>query len=539
MRQQRLLIAAFLGGAACACAADAPRWDVQELALESAREYPNPYLDVEVTAEIQPPSGAPVTVRGFWDGGRAFKIRWTPTEPGRWTYVTRSADAGLGGKRGELRVAAPRAGAHGFLRRDAQYPYSFLFDDGTRYFLFGNTFYGLVTNALSGDNWKTAVDKTRALGMNKIRYYITRQPKEQSAQWIEAAASNRPGVDIFRKADETVRYLAGRGVIADLIVFEREHVDRLTQEQAERFVRYVAARYAAFPNVIFCLQNEWEYTKKPKEFWSAVGRAARAADPWAMRGVNPRGLSVHQQTRYDWQFFGEDWYSHATIQLGVRNRGKAHRGGDEWNLPRGQREVMPYGDDWGNFGIVYNWGRNVPVVNDEYGYIGEPLDETEGASKGGKAVRYTREKHRRTMWGIYVAGGYGSAGDKNDYQDGRPYFSANWHDTPEWGDVERLIRFYTTRGFEYWKMAADNARVKSGKRVYVSANPGKEYIVYAAAGGEFSIDLPGGNFDARRFDPRTGEDTPLQKVSGPGPVSFTMPEGEDWVAYLRKSQPSR
>ena len=29
------------------------------------------------------------------------------------------------------------------------------------------------------------------------------------------------------------------------------------------------------------------------------------------------------------------------------------------------------GDQWGNAGIVHNLGHNMPVVNDEYGYIGQ------------------------------------------------------------------------------------------------------------------------------------------------------------------------
>lgn len=530
-------LACFFGAAVLRpglTAAEATQWSVQEITLTAAKHYANPYLDAAVAAEIEGPAGIRLLVPGFWDGGQTFRIRWTPTAPGSWKYVTKSADPGLNAKRGEIQ-AGPAAGSHGFLRRDAAHPYSFVFDDGTRYFLFGNTYYGLLTNAMNGGGWKIALDKTRRYGMNKVRFYVDRTAAQSRAEDYSdiPGSPDRLNLEGWSKADEVVRYMSERGIIADLIVFQRNRVNAMTPEQARRYLRYVLARYAAFPNVIWCLQNEWQYTQKPKPFWTALGELASREDPWARRGAFVRGLSIHQQTRYDWEFFGEHWYSHAIIQLGVRNRGKAYRGGDEWNLPKNRRGVFRYGDDWGNFGITYNWGHNVPVVNDEYGYIGEPDDETEPRPVDGKPVRFTREKHRRTMWGIYVAGGYGSAGDKNRCDDGRPYVSANWHDEPEFGDIRRLVDFYTTKGIRYWELSARNRLVKSGERVYIETGPPRQYVIYAAAGGDFSIDLGPGEYVARRYDPRTGEDTALGRVAGGATRSFSLPDHRDWAVYLK------
>ena len=46
----------------------------------------------------------------------------------------------------------------------------------------------------------------------------------------------------------------------------------------------------------------------------------------------------------------------------------------------------------------------MPVLNDEYGYIGKP-DRFAGWSP------LSRDKHRNIIWGIAMAGGYGAAGD--------------------------------------------------------------------------------------------------------------------------------
>lgn len=519
-----------------AVAVAAPRWSVQEIVLQSEKEHDNPYA-VDVQATMRSPSGESMNVQGFWDGGRTWRIRWNATDPGTWTWKTASSDPAMNGRTGTVVCDPKPTGAHGFLRRNPEHPYSFVFDDGTHYFLFGNTGYAIVANAIGGGRWKEYVDKTSEYGMNKMRFYVNRATDPSRAELSQVSSDpERPAVNVWQRVDEIVRYMGSKGMIADLILFQRAQVNALDEAGAKRYLKYAIARYGAFPNVIWCLQNEWQYTNKPHEFWTTMGQFVSREDPWARRGEYVRGLSVHQQTRFDWEHFGESWYSHVIVQLGVRNRGKAHRGGDEWNLPKDRRGVFPHGDDWGSFSITYNYGRSVPVVNDEYGYIGEPLDETERGA-GGKPVRYSREKHRRTMWGIYVSGGYGSAGNKEQYGDGRPYVSANWHDEPEFGDIRHLIRFFQTRGFAYWKMSPQ-PELARGERVYVLTDKeARDYIVYAAAGGKFSLTPPAGTFEAHRFDPRTGHDELIGKVIGGRAAEFTMPDSQDWVVYLSAGQP--
>lgn len=523
--------------------AAARQWDVHEIPLTAQRAYDNPYTQVEVTAVFTAPDGTSQRVRGFWEAGSSFKVRFTPTQRGRWQYAISSspADAGLTAS-GSLQAGAPRPGAHGFLRQDVRNPYHFAFDDGTPYFMFGTTYYDLLSNAAEGNRWQESVEGIRRYGMNKVRLSIARLVSERSprspympSQPFVNRDQDRLDVKHFQALDRVVRHLGERDVIADLIVFAREQVATGSDEQYRRFLRYIVARYGAFPNVIWCMTNEWEYTKQPRPFWDAMGRLTAQEDPWARQGQARRGLSCHQQTRYDFQMFeaSQDWLSHAIVQLGVRNRGKAMRGGDEWNLAgRDLSQVMRHGDDWGHFSISYNWGHNMPVVNDEYGYIGEPQDETEPKAAAGKTATYTRAKHRRTMWGIYLAGGYASAGDKNQYDDGRPYFSGNWHDTTEYGDVRRLVDFWTKRGIAYWQRQPEKDGVMSQGRAY-ACRAGKDWVVYAADGGEVTVRLPEGAYTVVLFDPRTGEEKGLAGVKG-GAVRLGMPDRQDWVVHLRR-----
>ncbi|HVF27851.1 MAG TPA: DUF4038 domain-containing protein [Pyrinomonadaceae bacterium] len=516
-------------------------WSVQEFSFVTSAPRSNHYVETDLKAVFTGPAGVRQIVRGFWDGGNTFKIRFTPTAVGRWSYTTESSDKNLNAKRGSFVCTKAASGARGFLRRDPAHPYHFIFDDGTRHFMFGTTYYGLMQNAMAGERWKEAVDKARAYGINKVRMVVAppfgsrhEKVKYPAASGFVADDRDRPDPAHWRRLDEVVRYMAERGITADLILYWNSDRSYGTPAQDECFTRYCISRYAAYPNVVWCITNEWNYTPKPIEYWNRMGTLAKAEDPYAARGDYLRLLSIHQQTRHDFQFFDQTWLSHAIVQLGVRNQGKTFRSGNEWKANNAAEEgrTFRHGDEWGNFSITYNWGHNMPIVNDEYGYIGEPQDQSMPKDAAGNYPRLTRDKHRHIMWGIAAASGYAAAGDKNSYTDGAPYFSANWHDAPEYADIKHLVDFWTNKNIEYWKLGTNNALVKHGTRVYATAEAGRQYVIYAAAGGAFALNLPKGDYVARRFDPRTGADVALRDVRG-GVQDFTMPDNQDWVIYLR------
>lgn len=510
------------------------------------RDHVDPYLTVDVVATFAGPGGVTSTVRGFWDGGRDYKVRFTPTVEGRWSYRIGSTpgDAGLTAS-GAFTAIAPAAGSHGFLRRDVAFPTSFVFDDGTRLFMWGTTYYMLLSNVLTESSWKDAIASLPRLGMNKVRlsfYPRFVNPRQDIGPRLGALPASfpfvahdhdRPDLRQWRALDDAIRFMAAHGVLADVILlpynFEGSYG---SAAQRERFLRAAVARYAAFPNVIWCVTNEWNYHKLPQEVFNQAGRLIRGEDPWSRLGSFLRALSIHQQTRPDWNFSGERWPSHAIVQVGVRNHGASTLVGDEWKARGGQVKVFRHGDEWGNHSIVRNWTGRHPVVNDEYGYIGEPEDETEPKRADDSATPLSREKHRHAMWGIAVGGGYGAAGDKTLRADGAPYFTARWHDTPEYGDIKQLASFFTTSGIEYWRMSPANALVKLGTRVYVLAEPGRQYVFYAAAGGAFEAELPAGNYGVARYDPRTGGRQDLPKAEG-GRFLVRLPDEQDWAVVVK------
>jgi Domain of unknown function (DUF5060)/Protein of unknown function (DUF4038) len=98
----------------------APPWRECEITLTAERDYSDPYTDIEVWAEFAHETGVTLRRPAFWDGGRAWKIRFaSPFAQKRWTWRSFSwvADIGLAGQSGELVCEAGPPTDHRFERR--------------------------------------------------------------------------------------------------------------------------------------------------------------------------------------------------------------------------------------------------------------------------------------------------------------------------------------------------------------------------------------------------------------------------------------
>ncbi|MDP2159603.1 MAG: DUF5060 domain-containing protein, partial [Flavobacterium sp.] len=73
--------------------AQTPIWTKHEIAFQSSKTYDNPIYDVKDFKIIfTAPSGRNKLVRGFWDGGTDWKVRFMPDETGNWSWKTECSD---------------------------------------------------------------------------------------------------------------------------------------------------------------------------------------------------------------------------------------------------------------------------------------------------------------------------------------------------------------------------------------------------------------------------------------------------------------
>jgi hypothetical protein len=148
-------------------------WETQEITLEAARDYANPYVDAQVWIELTGP-GFHKRIHGFWDGGRTFKVRFVATAPGEWRWKARATpadDQGLNGGEGVLRAVAwsdselaANPNRRGFVRASAN-GHALDYADGTPFFLLGDTWLAASTWRLPFKGATPAPDYSPAPGL--------------------------------------------------------------------------------------------------------------------------------------------------------------------------------------------------------------------------------------------------------------------------------------------------------------------------------------------------------------------------------------
>ena len=87
---------------------------VFELDPAEAAAHPNPFVSVQLQAELRSPRHRTFLIPGFWDGGKRFVIRLTPVEAGEWVYRVTSNIARFQGK--EDKFQATESDSAGFIR---------------------------------------------------------------------------------------------------------------------------------------------------------------------------------------------------------------------------------------------------------------------------------------------------------------------------------------------------------------------------------------------------------------------------------------
>lgn len=603
----------------------AKKWEPYEIRLTSNTVFANAYVeDASINAAFIHSTGMTMNVKGFWngktpDGKDKFMVRFTPTEEGVWTYNITAKnnlnqainDPGINNISGTLNAGPAASGNRGFLRVDKDNNQtSFVYDDGTRFLVVGTTAYSIMKNVMEvfgREEWKDSIDFFSLHGITKIRFLLfpmkNGHPQGYEDNLPFDNYSGTPNLDKIRvgywqQVEELIKYMASKGIVADIIL--RYDAQRqfgpdtaAGNKQNDRYINYAISRLAAYPNVMWCLNNEYNqwneidaggeldpnYSKYLTPLYqNYVGNLVKNLDSWHYSKEQfRRPLSVHGGGGIKpgiFNFFNEAWSSYAIIFVPT-SIGK--------DVSSKVLELEPYvlnasqdiyesrikSEELGNFAItpnlnpIYNSGHAMPVVNDEFGYVGESTD---------------RAGNRKIMWGIYTAGGHGSMGDafteigtsshceyyqstsdsdagnRKNWRSGKYFYgdSTNKYSGRATGcgtnmkgaydDMKRLNDFFTTEGIEYWKMQTHNELIAGQKQLthaYALANPGVDYVVYDADGGEFTINLEAGRYELTKFSPRS-DDAPndleniIGVVSG-GAYTYNSLDNKDWVYRFKKT----
>ena len=152
-------------------------------------------------------------------------------------------------------------------------------------------------------------------------------------------------------------------------------------EDEQRYYRYAVARLAAFSNVMWDVTNEYHLFRD--EAWAEkMGTFIKQCDPY------DHLTSVHGHGEFP--FRTSPWADFAMYQSWDEG------GGYAFMLKNRHQQAKT--------------GRIMPQVNEEYGY------EDHYPRWGGdrKAPARSADNRRRLAWGMYMAGGYQTTGERAD-----------------------------------------------------------------------------------------------------------------------------
>lgn len=477
-----------------------PRWQPHDFNFQSRIKYENPFL-VPFSATVTAPNGRTFITLGFYDGADKWKIRLAPDTEGKWLLRTRSEDPELDNQTVSfVCIANDNPNVHGGLQVDPDHQHHFVFEDSARYFLTGyecDWLWALDMDQPELPTLKPFLDKLAAHGFN----HIILNAYAHDCGWCKGntaeddygpppmyawyGTNEQPDYSRFNLAywqhyDRMMYELYQRGVIAHIMIKVYNKMvnwPAIGGAEDDLYFRWLIARYAAYPNVIWDFSKE-AHNEKNLEYKLSRFQLIRESDPYH------RLITDHDDD-------------------------KAYDGG-EYN------DALDFRSDqhhrhWYETILRQRQQNNWPVVNVEFGYEYGP----KGPDDKTYRVAQSPEEVCRRAWEICVAGGYIVY-----YYTYTAWDVIRPEDTPPgYAYFKHLHDFF--KGINYWLMQPAEGLVSEG---YCLANPGKEYIVFLNEARPFTLKLEGlqGALEAVWYHPFTGERIEAGSLEG-GVISLTPP----------------
>ncbi|MCX6903273.1 MAG: DUF5060 domain-containing protein [Verrucomicrobia bacterium] len=369
------------------------QWGMFEVALKGPTRG-NPFTDVRFAARFRQ-GDASIEVPGFYDGDGQYRVRFMPEKQGVWKYQTVSDAPELSGKSGTFTAMKPAGGNHGPVR--VTNTFHFAYADGLPFKQIGTTCYAWTHQP--GALQEQTLQTLAASPFNKIRFCVF--PKRYAWNTNEPPMypfegrprnfnTTRFNPAFFQHFERRILDLQKLGLEADIILLHPYDggawgFDRMTPQEDERYLRYVAARLAAFRNVWWSLANEYDFMKhKTEDDWERIGQLVARTDPFHHLLSIHNGTQIFNQTR--------PWITHASIQNGsaVEDPARAEQYRDVYRKPILFDEVKYEGDipkRWGNLSaeeLVFRfWNGTIAGTYVGHGETYLSPDDVLWWSKGG------------------------------------------------------------------------------------------------------------------------------------------------------------
>jgi hypothetical protein len=268
------------------------KWGRFEQSFKSSVLYPNALQDVSLRVIFKSPLGETNEVDGFWDGGRTWRVRYSPDQPGRWKFRTTCSDKsndGLHNEVGEFICTAAlgekRFAKHGRVR--------VALDQRHLEHADGRPFFWLADTVWNGARASELKDWQFYAGIRASQRFTVVQWAAAPGEDLrnESAYGGFPeriaiNPDYFRRLDAKLDVLGQAGILSAIsplreLSSQTNVLTALPDDQAELLVRYIVARWGADP-VAWLIAFEGDSGARNVGRWKRIGQAvfgARAHAP--------------------------------------------------------------------------------------------------------------------------------------------------------------------------------------------------------------------------------------------------------------------
>jgi hypothetical protein len=519
------------------------RYGRYEQAFESHKDYANPIRDVTVTVEFIGPRRQIVEAAAFWDGGRTWKVRFSPDEAGTWRYEVRSSDPtdrGLHRKAGGF-LAPEYRGRNELYRRGrirlAADRRHFVHADGTPWFWLGCTAWNgaLLSTA---EEWDRYLTDRAGKRFSAVQFVMTQWRAGREDELGQKAFSGTNSVRVnpafFQRLDKRFEAINDKGLVAAPVMLwalssddKESPGEVLPADQAILLAKYMAARYDAF-HVVWLLGGDGDYTAEKAQKWKNIGRNVFSpARSDRIVTLHPRGLQD------PWEAFrSESWLTFLMYQSGHGNDSRKWR----WNAtggPAAGRKLEP----------------PRPVIDGEINYEGH-LDYQTKQPISDYQVR--RAAYYSLLSAPPAGVTYGAHGiwpwnrkPQVPLAHPRAGVAPPWQECLDWPGAQQMKILRDTLDLvKWWRLRPDRSLLSedpvnpefSNYIMPARSADGDAALIYLPGNPYAALDLTGfaGQLDATWIDPRTGKRIPAAERLPPGIEKFPAPGPGDWLLWVRK-----
>jgi hypothetical protein len=511
------------------------RWGVYEAVLNAQRDYAEPIWEVRVQVTFISPSGTKQVREAFWDGGRVWRVRFSPHEVGRWRWQSQAKpeDQGLHNQRGEFDVREYAGDnplyVHGPLRVAKSGTY-LEHADGTPFFWLGDTAWNGVLKA-TPEQWQRYLATRKRQGFTAIQFVST-QWRGGDKTLKEPVFSRMPRLrihpEVLAQMDRKVaRINEHHMLVVPVLLWALIPSDpglALPEEEAQRLCEYLIARWGAY-QVAWLLGGDSAY--RDTERWKRLGQNLFVKQP------RDRIVSLHPSGQnWVWDRFGDEpWIDFLGYQSG--------HGDNEAHLR------------WLVQGPPAQSGKRrppKPVINLEPNYEAHPAYHSRKPFE-------PYHVRRAAYWSLLVTPPAGLTYGHNAIwpwleQPGRAEGHSSLGVIPAWTEgletegirgLALAKQFFLSGPWTELRPAQDLLVEQPGSKdvaryIVVSATPTRSWVVaYLPRGGTIRLRLQAlpNPAQAHWFDPRTGQQQPARPSQKDGEAQFTAPNEQDWVLSIR------